>query len=178
MPNCQRGLILLLGITSLVAGEVRLDVPFVRQEKNGCGAASAAMVLQYWAVQHPGLDSPSALAAAVRQQLYVTDARGVPLADARRYFEERGFHSFALRATWADVEDHLSKGRPLIVCLRKSPKADLHYVVVVGLDARRVWLNDPAKRSPSTLGLSKFDKRWELADRWVLLAVPRAKPAE
>ena len=27
---------------------VWLDVPFVRQEKNGCGAASIAMVMQYW----------------------------------------------------------------------------------------------------------------------------------
>ena len=28
--------------------EVLLDVPFVAQEKNGCGAAVIAMVMQYW----------------------------------------------------------------------------------------------------------------------------------
>ena len=27
---------------------VWLDVPFVKQEKNGCGAASIAMVMQFW----------------------------------------------------------------------------------------------------------------------------------
>jgi hypothetical protein len=27
---------------------VWLDVPFVRREKDGCGAASVAMVMQYW----------------------------------------------------------------------------------------------------------------------------------
>src|SRR4029077_18169216 len=27
---------------------VWVDVPFIRQEKDGCGAASIAMVMQYW----------------------------------------------------------------------------------------------------------------------------------
>ncbi len=30
---------------------VWLDVPFVKQEKDGCGAASIAMVIQYWRMQ-------------------------------------------------------------------------------------------------------------------------------
>ena len=30
---------------------VWLDVPFVKQEKDGCGAASIAMVMQYWQAQ-------------------------------------------------------------------------------------------------------------------------------
>ncbi len=36
---------------SLLAADlpgVWLDVPFVKQEKDGCGAASIAMVMQYW----------------------------------------------------------------------------------------------------------------------------------
>jgi len=44
--------LLVLAVCTLVfAGEqtaVWLDVPFVKQEKNGCGAASIAMVMQYW----------------------------------------------------------------------------------------------------------------------------------
>ena len=34
--------------TSLFAGDIVLDVPFVAQEKNGCGAAAISMVLSYW----------------------------------------------------------------------------------------------------------------------------------
>src|ERR1043165_5812507 len=30
------------------ASGVWLDVPFIKQEKDGCGAASIAMVMQYW----------------------------------------------------------------------------------------------------------------------------------
>jgi predicted double-glycine peptidase len=164
----------LLGAISLAAG-MRLEVPFFRQEKNGCGGASAAMILHYWAVQQPTLALPRPSAAAVHQELDAAEARGVPLADLRRYFEERRFHAFTLRASWADLEGHLSKGRPVLACLKNRPNSELHYVVVVGLDAKRVWLNDPAKRKPSSLDRPKFDQRWALAGRWVLLAVPRGE---
>ena len=44
--------LLLLGVCgALFAADlpgVWLDVPFVKQEKDGCGAASIAMVMQYW----------------------------------------------------------------------------------------------------------------------------------
>jgi hypothetical protein len=33
------------------ASGVWLDVPFVKQEKNGCGAASMAMVMRHWLQQ-------------------------------------------------------------------------------------------------------------------------------
>ena len=42
-----------------VAPEVQLDVPFLRQKKNGCGAASVAMVLHYWERQYPDLLNPA-----------------------------------------------------------------------------------------------------------------------
>ena len=45
-------LLVVVGVSALaIAGEsagVWLDVPFVKQEKNGCGAASIAMVMQFW----------------------------------------------------------------------------------------------------------------------------------
>ena len=158
-----------------VAPEVQLDVPFLRQKKNGCGAASVAMVLHYWERQYPGLVLQSDDLATVHEQLYSTDAGGILLSDMRRYFEAAGFHAFTLRATWAEFEEHLSKKRPLIVGLKKgkNPIANLHYAVVVGFGGKRVWINDPARRKRKALKRSTFEKKWKSADRWMLLAVPR-----
>jgi len=47
-----RTILILLGVCGvLLAADlpgVWLDIPFVKQEKDGCGAASIAMVMQYW----------------------------------------------------------------------------------------------------------------------------------
>ena len=173
-----RGILIPLFLSLGMAGaavEVQLDVPFLRQKKKGCGAASVAMVLHYWERQYPGLVFQSDDLETVHEQLYSTDVGGILLSDMRRYFEEAGFHAFTLRATWAEFEEHLSKKRPLIVGLKKgkSPRATLHYAVVVGFEDKRVWINDPARRKRKALKRSTFEKRWNSADRWMLLAVPR-----
>ncbi|MCP5117953.1 MAG: hypothetical protein GY953_44620 [bacterium] len=155
------------------AAEAPLEVPFFHQKKNGCGAASVAMVAHYWAGQYPNLKLTSAHPVKVYDQLYSTGRGGIRLSDMQRYLADSGFHSFTLRASWDDLNDHLAKQRPLIVCLKKGPKAALHYAVVTGIEGARVWLNDPTRRKPSTMRRSRFEKRWNSADRWVLLAVPR-----
>ena len=48
---------------------VWLDVPFVRQEKDGCGAASIAMVMQYWQRQR-AVAGASSDAAQIQHALY------------------------------------------------------------------------------------------------------------
>jgi len=40
-----------------------LDIPFVKQEKDGCGAASIAMVMQYWQLQQRRSGNPTTEAA-------------------------------------------------------------------------------------------------------------------
>lgn len=156
-----------------LAADVRLDVPRVRQKKDGCGAASVAMVVHYWKNQHPALGLVVEDLEKIHDQLYSPEVQGIPLADMTRYLQERGFHAFTMRASWQDLEDHLSKGRPVIAGLRKNPKANLHYVVVVGLEGARVLVNDPARRRQSAMKRPAFEKNWNLAERWMLLAVPR-----
>jgi len=76
-----------------------------------------------------------------------------------RYFESHGYRTFSLRAEWADLEEQISKGRPLIVCLERGRRgALLHYVVVAGVDsvANLVLVNDPAQRKLLSIARSDF----------------------
>ncbi len=147
-----------------------LDVPFYAQQKNGCGAASVAMVMRYWGSREVKPDD-------VYQALYRPAEKGILLADMKRYFEDRQFRVFTLRGGWEDVEGQLAKGRPLIVGLRSRRTAATHFVVVTGAGDQWVRLNDPTRKEPTRLTRPVFEKRWALADRWMLLALPQGRPA-
>ena len=95
-----------------------LDVPFVKQEKNGCGAASIAMVMQYWMLQQGRPQSPNADAIQIQRALYSGHARGIYASDLEGYLQQEGFRTFALRGEWTDLKQQLEKGRPLIVALK------------------------------------------------------------
>ena len=144
---------------------VWLEVPFVSQEKNGCGAASIAMVMQYWQRQ--------ADAEAIQRALYSRESRGIYASALERYLREHGFNTFAMSGEWTDLRRHLEKGRPLIVAL-KSGRDDLHYVVVTGLDWRQelVLTHDPARRKLLKQHRANFEKEWKGAGNWALLALP------
>lgn len=153
-----------------------LDVPFVKQEKNGCGAASIAMVMQYWQKQ-PGVSRQDGSDPAdVQRALYTSQAHGVYASDMERYFQEHGFRTYSFRGTWSDLKQHVAKGRPLIVALKPLPaEKELHYVVVVGLDWRQdvVLVNDAAQRKLLKMDRAAFDKEWSAVGNWTLLALPQ-----
>ncbi len=150
-----------------------LDVPFVRQQKDGCGAASIAMVMQYW--QQQGR-SPSANAdyAHIQEALLSRAAHGIYASAMTRYFQQNEFQAYAFTGDWDLLEHHLEQGRPLIVALDPGSHSPLHYVVVAGLDrgAGVVLVNDPAQRKLLKVDLARFEKEWKPADNWTLLAVP------
>jgi predicted double-glycine peptidase len=148
-----------------------LKVPFHRQETNGCGPASVEMVQAYWSTQQAGVAAPAE--SELHASLPVTGNQGTLLSDMRRYLNSRGYHAFTTQADPTDLTRQIAKGRVPIVALKIKSGTDLHYVVVTGLDQRRVWLNDPAKRGPGSMDRRKFDERWTHAGSWMLLAVPR-----
>jgi predicted double-glycine peptidase len=154
---------------SAAAGGIWLDVPYIRQEKNGCGAASIAMVMQYWIAKGAAASASDADPRSIQKLLYSRRADGIFASDMEEYFREKGFQTFAFRGEWADLEQHVGKGRPLIVCLKQG--APQHYVVVAGVDAAFALLNDPARRKLLKLDRKTFERHWK--DRWTLLAVPR-----
>ena len=150
-----------------------LDVPFVKQERNGCGAASVAMVMKYWQRQQG--EVPDADAETIQRALYSQRAHGIYASDLESYFASHGFRAFAFKAQWEDLKTQLEKGRPLIVALKPVSGAELHYVVVVGLDWEQdlVLVNDPAERKLLKQDRARFEEEWKEAGNWTLLAVPQ-----
>jgi predicted double-glycine peptidase len=150
-----------------------LDVPFVSQTRDGCGAASIAMVMQYWERQQGESMRAEAEPEQILHALYSEPAHGIYASAMAHYFEANGFRAFAFAADWMDIERELHYGRPLIVALK--PGASMHYVVVAGVNepGQLVLVNDPAQRKLLKEDQSQFEREWKAAGNWALLAVPK-----
>jgi len=161
---------LAVGAGTIAAAEnVWLDVPFIRQEDRGCGAASLAMVMDYW--RGHGTGGSPADVQDIYRQLYVPARKGIPASAMQGYLESRGFQVFAFSAEWSDLRHHLDRGRPLIVAL-KTGADSFHYAVAAGASESTISLNDPADRKLRLYSRADFEKRWAATERWTLLAVP------
>lgn len=158
------------------SGGIWIDVPFVQQEREGCGAAVISMVMQYWQQQAKLPMTAAADPDLILHALHSDAAHGVYASDMVSYFERNGYRAFAFTGERADLEHHLAQGRPLIVALKPGSGVPLHYVAVVGLDPehRLVLLNDPAQRKLLKEDSARFEKEWKAAGYWTLLALPEA----
>lgn len=179
MPRSLCRLLLAVGMLCGLAraadpAGVWIDVPFVAQQGEGCGAATIAMVMQYWQ-QHLG--QPPALTAdyaQIERALYSPEAHGIYASAMERYFRQNGYRTFAFAGEHADLVQHLAQGRPLIAALKPGAGQPLHYVVIAGFDPARqtVLVNDPAQRKLLQEDTAHFEQEWKAAGRWTLLAVP------
>ena len=178
MPRVLRIIVLVLWVGGMLfaAGPsgIWLDVPFVKQGKDGCGAASIAMVMQYWQLKQSR--SSNHTVEQIQRALHSDAAHGIYASDMVRYFQQNGYGTFTFAGDWLDLKQHLEKGRPLIAALKPGSMGQLHYVVVAGLDQERklVLLNDPAQRKLLKEDRSRFEQQWKSAGRWTLLALPEA----
>jgi len=176
---CAGVLLSVLALSGQAAREqsagIWLDVPYVRQTEDGCGSAAIAMLLQYWSSHGTAVVADRADSASIQRKLYSRKARGIFASDMERYFRESGFREFAIRGAWSDLREHLQQGRPIIISMQPgSAKAPLHYVVVTGMDWQReaVFVNDPARGKLLRVERPEFEKEWQAASNWMLLAVP------
>src|SRR5262249_25439411 len=116
-------------------------------------------------------------ARQIQKVLYSASAHGIYASDLEKYLQQHGFQTFAFRGDWSDLQNHLQKGRPLIVALKPMVRnGPLHFVVVTGIDWQQelVLKNDPAERKLLEQDRSSFEKEWNAAANWTLLAVPRS----
>ena len=154
---------------------VWLDVPFVAQADNGCGAACAAMILDYWSARSPGAAPPPG--AASPQAELRPGKLGITASALEAYLRSRSLRVFAFAGQWSDLHHHVARGRPLVVAL-DQPGAARHFVVVAGVDPeqRVVLVNDPARRKLLKVARAEFERAWRGAGYWTLLAVPAHAP--
>jgi tetratricopeptide (TPR) repeat protein len=149
----------------VLASAVQLPVPFVRQEKDTCGAAALAMVMGYWGRE---VEQGEIAAALVESEL-----RGIRGSRLAEFARGRGMEAIAFAGDTAILRDHLAKGRPLVVALGAG-RGRLHDVVVVGFDDERgeAIVHDPAKGKDRRIAAGELDRKWAKSGYWTLLVTP------
>ncbi len=168
--------LLCVSVAAGAAPGIWLDVPYVKQQPEGCGAASIAMVMQYWFNQDGRTPDERADATYILRTLHSRAGHGIYASSMSEYLQGQGFRTFSFAGDWKMLEEHLLEGRPLIVALKPSATdRALHYVVVAGIDSQRefILMNDPAERKLRKLERATFEKQWGGARNWTLLAVPQ-----
>lgn len=164
-----------LPVLALFLSLIWIDVPFVRQEEKGCGAASISMVMKYWQSEGYSVSEEASNSARIMQLLYSKTADGIRAQDLTEYLQTHGFRTFSFSGKMEDLAHHIEKGRPLIVSLEAEGKTGkLHFLVVAGVDSRNelVLVNDPAERKLLKMKNTSFEKRWKATQSWTLLALP------
>ena len=147
---------------------VLADVPLLRQRgKQDCGFVALSSLLRYWRVPA----EPSALRAEVQLPI----DRPASAAALRSLLQRRGFRAFVIAGERADLERHLSKGRPVLIGMLKpyaGGRQLSHYELVVGIHPRDgVLTMDPAagwQRYP----FDGFEREWSGARHLMLIAAP------
>ncbi len=177
MSSATRRVICLLTLITLFAGpsvarELWLDVPFVQQSREGCGSACIVMVMKYWDRRTRGKAVIRDDEQMIYRKLHTSKARGIRADAMEEYLIQQGYRVFAFSGSWQDLREHISKGRPVIVCLKAR---SAHYTVVSGIDPDLgiVLLNDPARRKLLKMRRSEFEKDWHGSGNWTLLALPQ-----
>ena len=155
-----------IGAIALVASLSVLQVPFVAQDKESCGAAALAMVMRY----HGALASHDRIAA----ELHESELHGIRGSRLAEWAQEAGFFALAYEGDIEHLRAFLEKGRPLIVAL--GADESLHDVVVVGFDpeAVEVIVHDPALGPERRIAGEEFERRWRVSGHWTLLVLPQA----
>lgn len=94
----------------------------------------------------------------------------VPPITLVKFLEEKGYSVKLCSGTMMQLKHEVSKGTPVIVFVRTSPKEDYyHYLPIVGYDEESIYAADSLKYKENAeneyynriIGNSDFDKIWE-----------------
>jgi len=141
--------------------------PLRQKDSVGCGPAALAMVLRCY--------GESVGAEDLSRDLPPAKDAGTAAGSLRDLARSLGYSAHVLEGSFEDLEEHLRKGRPLIVGLVKPfvSGAVPHYEVVAGFHpARRtVATLDPA-RGWTLNTLEGFLEEWAGSGRLLLVIAP------
>jgi hypothetical protein len=121
-------------------GGMWLDIPFVKQEKNGCGAASIAMVMQSWQQQ---LGQPASTFADSVQILRALIAALKP--SSSRELHGEGQLCDESRWTWicktcceVNCPTHQTRANVGVSCLYYWLLVGLHQICAIGVELNAI----------------------------------------
>lgn len=144
------------------------NVPFYPQEKDQCGPASLAGVLNFWRVNV----SPSEIA----REIYSESAKGTLSLDMLLYPQGKGLLADQYSGGISDLKEKIDAGFPLIVLVDYgfSVLEAGHYMVITGYNSQGVIANSGAKQG-KFIGMDEFIRIWEKSKFWTLLIRPGDK---
>ena len=128
-----------------------LSVKPFRETPGYCGPASLKMVLEYFGI-HISEKKLARLTGATR----VKGVEALGLARAARMLGCKAHIKDS--ATFADIHAYLKRKVPVIVDWFSMD--DGHYSVVVGMDRRKIYLQDPEVAQVRAMDLQTFKRVW------------------
>jgi tetratricopeptide (TPR) repeat protein len=150
-------------------------VPFEKWlERNYCGPACLAMVLNYWD------ESRSFSQRAITDEIYDSESQATYNSELVLYPRTNGFESYSFQGNLRILKEVVKKDIPVIV-LTKTIKqiAKGHYRVVIGFDEDndQIIFHDPYFGDRFAMTSGDFMKVWELGkgrnqSRWMMAVVP------
>ena len=160
-------------------GYVIQTVPYEKWlERNYCGPACLAMVLNYWD------ETRSFSQRKITAEIFDSQSQATYNSELVLYPRTKGFESYSFQGNLRILKDVVAKDIPVVV-LTKTIKqiAKGHYRVVIGFDEGedQIIFHDPYFGDRSAMTSEDFMKVWELGkgrnqSRWMMAVVPAQSP--
>jgi len=142
---------------------VVLDVPYVPQSEDMCGAAAVTMVFRYWGATDVRMSDFEPLVAG--------DGSGIAASDLHHAVLAMGWETVSFAGDLKAVSDQVSRGRPVIALIAVGG-GRFHYVTIVGLLENAVVFHDPAISPYQRMDTRDFEREWAESGHWTLLVLP------
>jgi tetratricopeptide (TPR) repeat protein len=156
-------------------GHLIQSVPFEKWlERNYCGPASLAMVLNSWDEER------SFSQRKIADEIYDSGSQATYNSELVLYPRTKGFESYSFQGDLGTLKDLIRKDIPVIVLTKTTKQIGKgHYRVVVGFDEDegRIIFHDPYFGGRKAMKTKTFMKVWELGkgrnqSRWMMVVVP------
>lgn len=160
-------------------GHLIQTVPFEKWlERNYCGPACLAMVLNYWD------ETRSFGQRKITDEIYDSESQATYNSEMILYPRTKGFESYSFQGNLQILKDVVGKDIPVIVLTKTIKQIGKgHYRVVIGFDDDRdqIIFHDPYFGDRHAMTSEDFMKVWELGkgrnqSRWMMAVVPRQSP--
>jgi tetratricopeptide (TPR) repeat protein len=154
-------------------------VPFEKWlERNYCGPACLAMVLNYWD------ETRSFSQQKITDEIYDSESQVTYNSELVLYPRTKGFDSYSFQGNLRILKDVVGRGIPVIVLTKIIKQIGKgHYRVVIGFDddEGQIIFHDPYFGDRTAMTSKNFMKAWDLGkgrnqSRWMMAVVPGQSP--